>query len=68
MEKELKDVKDVKDVEMKEAPPIPTGPPVNTDAIDKKVWLVKVPRFVAEKWAEIQEEGVELGRVRIYNK
>ena len=47
---------------------MPTGPPVNTDAIDKKVWLVKVPKFVADKWAEIHEEGVELGRVRIYNK
>jgi transcription initiation factor TFIIF subunit beta len=31
-----------------------------------KAWLVKIPKFLAEKWSTIQEPGVELGRLRIY--
>ena len=39
---------------------------VDTENADTKVWLVKVPKFVAEHWASIEEPGVELGRMRIY--
>ena len=39
------------------------------DKQDTKVWLVKVPTFVAEKWQEASEAnpGTELGSVRIYD-
>ncbi|PVU89584.1 hypothetical protein BB559_005029 [Furculomyces boomerangus] len=36
--------------------------------IDTKVWLVKVPDFLAEKWSKIDESGSEIGKVRIYNQ
>jgi transcription initiation factor TFIIF subunit beta len=40
----------------------------NLDGQDTKVWLVKVPKFLAEKWAEINTEpGVELGVIRIHD-
>ncbi|RKP22798.1 transcription initiation factor IIF, beta subunit-domain-containing protein [Syncephalis pseudoplumigaleata] len=32
---------------------------------DTKVWLVKVPGFLAERWSDIGEENVDLGRIRI---
>ncbi|KAI9593432.1 transcription initiation factor IIF, beta subunit-domain-containing protein [Syncephalis fuscata] len=32
---------------------------------DTKVWLVKMPAFLAERWSEINEENVDLGRIRI---
>jgi transcription initiation factor TFIIF subunit beta len=38
---------------------------VNTESLDKKVWLVKIPKFIADKWSNT-EEGAELGKVRIY--
>jgi TFIIF, beta subunit N-terminus len=33
---------------------------------DTKVWLVKVPTFLMQKWEETSEQ--ELGKVRIYKK
>ena len=39
---------------------------VNTDNINKKVWLVKIPKFLAESWNKVGEPGVELGRLRIF--
>ncbi|KAJ3371210.1 General transcription factor IIF subunit 2, partial [Kappamyces sp. JEL0680] len=35
-------------------------------AAETKTWLVKIPSFIAEKWKEIPEAGVELGKMRIY--
>jgi transcription initiation factor TFIIF subunit beta len=35
---------------------------------DNKVWLVKIPTFVAERWSSITEPGVELGSLRIYKQ
>ncbi|KAI8051218.1 transcription initiation factor IIF, beta subunit-domain-containing protein [Syncephalis plumigaleata] len=32
---------------------------------DTKVWLVKVPGFLADRWSEIGEENADLGRIRI---
>ena len=40
---------------------------LNLNKKDTKVWLVKVPKFVAEKWSE-QPAGEELGKLRIYKK
>lgn len=38
------------------------------DDVNTKVWLVKVPKFLAEKWRSIDEDNVNLGSIRIYNK
>ncbi|RKO92136.1 transcription initiation factor IIF, beta subunit-domain-containing protein [Blyttiomyces helicus] len=35
--------------------------------MNRKVWLVKVPTFVAKKWASVGDDGAELGRVRIHS-
>ncbi|KAJ3059024.1 hypothetical protein HK102_010198, partial [Quaeritorhiza haematococci] len=43
------------------------GSELGMQNLERKVWLVKVPKFVAEKWNEMEGEGEELGRVRIYN-
>ncbi|KAI0312727.1 transcription initiation factor IIF, beta subunit-domain-containing protein [Amylostereum chailletii] len=32
-----------------------------------RVWLVKVPRFLMERWSAINAENVELARIRIYD-
>lgn len=39
---------------------------INTDAIEKRVWLVKLPKFLAEEWYQ-QPPNTELGLVRIHN-
>ncbi|KAJ2807054.1 hypothetical protein H4R20_001438 [Coemansia guatemalensis] len=42
---------------------------VNMDELGNKVWLVKVPMFLADKWKKQQrEDGVQLGKMRIYDK
>ncbi|KAI9354933.1 transcription initiation factor IIF, beta subunit-domain-containing protein [Pilaira anomala] len=38
------------------------------DDVDTKVWLVKVPSFLAKKWKDIDEDNLNLGTVRIYNR
>ncbi|KAI9478359.1 MAG: transcription initiation factor IIF, beta subunit-domain-containing protein [Benjaminiella poitrasii] len=38
------------------------------DDANTRVWLVKVPKFLAEKWRDIDEDNVNLGSIRIYNK
>ncbi|KZP00375.1 hypothetical protein CALVIDRAFT_273038 [Calocera viscosa TUFC12733] len=37
------------------------------DNVDKNVWLVKLPKFLMEKWASIQQEDVVLGTLRVYH-
>ncbi|KAJ2649631.1 hypothetical protein IWW40_002972 [Coemansia sp. RSA 1250] len=41
---------------------------VNMDELGSKVWLVKVPSFLAEKWKEPRENGIQLGKMRIYDR
>ncbi|KAJ2713435.1 hypothetical protein H4R19_002257 [Coemansia spiralis] len=41
---------------------------VNLDELGSKVWLVKVPTFLAERWKQAREDGVQLGKMRIYDK
>ncbi|KAJ2997718.1 hypothetical protein HDV02_005188 [Globomyces sp. JEL0801] len=41
--------------------------PIGIESKDTKVWLVKIPKFLADKWSSVQERGVELGKMRIYN-
>ncbi|KAJ2482740.1 hypothetical protein IWW56_000913 [Coemansia sp. RSA 2131] len=41
---------------------------VNMDELGSKVWLVKVPAFLAEKWKQTREDGVQLGKMRIYER
>ena len=36
--------------------------------METKVWLVKIPKFLAAKWNNLDSDGVELGNVRIYNE
>ncbi|KAI7857493.1 transcription initiation factor IIF, beta subunit-domain-containing protein [Circinella umbellata] len=38
------------------------------DNADTKVWLVKVPKFLANKWKQVDEDNVNLGSIRIYNE
>ncbi|KAI8330011.1 transcription initiation factor IIF, beta subunit-domain-containing protein [Choanephora cucurbitarum] len=38
------------------------------DDLAKRVWLVKVPKFLAERWRQVDEDNVRLGSIRIYNK
>jgi transcription initiation factor TFIIF subunit beta len=38
------------------------------DNADTKVWLVKVPKFLFERWNTIDEDNINLGSVRIYTK
>ncbi|KAK4701710.1 transcription initiation factor TFIIF subunit beta, partial [Phenoliferia sp. Uapishka_3] len=41
---------------------------LDINGLQQRVWLVKVPRFLMEKWNETQQEGVVLGRVRVYDE
>ena len=41
---------------------------LGVDRAGTKVWLVKIPKFVSERWSKITEPGVELGKIRIYKK
>ncbi|KAI9025244.1 transcription initiation factor IIF, beta subunit-domain-containing protein [Phycomyces nitens] len=38
------------------------------DNANTKVWLVKVPKFLANKWKAIDQDNVNLGSVRIYSQ
>ncbi|KAI9312405.1 transcription initiation factor IIF, beta subunit-domain-containing protein [Dichotomocladium elegans] len=38
------------------------------DSADTKVWLVKVPKFLAEKWRAVDQDNVNLGSIRIYSE
>ncbi|KAI8391768.1 transcription initiation factor IIF, beta subunit-domain-containing protein [Radiomyces spectabilis] len=38
------------------------------DSADTKVWLVKVPKFLANKWKTVDQDNVNLGSVRIYSQ
>ncbi|PVU90070.1 hypothetical protein BB561_005037 [Smittium simulii] len=40
---------------------------LNIAELDTRVWLVKVPEFLAKKWREQKDSGIELGKIRIYN-
>ncbi|KAG4303442.1 hypothetical protein PCK1_000406 [Pneumocystis canis] len=35
--------------------------------IKSKVWLVKVPKFLLDRWELVKEDGVDLGIIRIQN-
>lgn len=35
---------------------------------DRRVWLVKVPKFLLEKWQNVKSNNEELGRLRVYKK
>jgi len=37
------------------------------DNADRKVWLVKVPKFLFDKWSNVTMEGVEYGKLKIKN-
>ncbi|KAJ2519519.1 hypothetical protein H4217_002624, partial [Coemansia sp. RSA 1939] len=41
---------------------------VNMDKLDSKVWLVKVPQFLADKWKQQKSDGVQIGKIRIYDE
>ncbi|KAI8323830.1 hypothetical protein GQ54DRAFT_296534 [Martensiomyces pterosporus] len=36
--------------------------------VGNKVWLVKVPQFLAKKWGDSSGSGAEIGTVRIFDK
>ncbi|EIW57170.1 uncharacterized protein TRAVEDRAFT_168775 [Trametes versicolor FP-101664 SS1] len=42
--------------------------PLMMDAGLGKVWLVKIPRHLMERWSAIDEEGVHLASIRIYHQ
>ncbi|KAG0363799.1 transcription initiation factor IIF, beta subunit-domain-containing protein [Gamsiella multidivaricata] len=33
-----------------------------------QAWLVKIPKFLADRWATVNKDGVDLGKVRIFNQ
>jgi hypothetical protein len=33
---------------------------------DRKIWLVKVPEFLHEKWRNWDNESLEMGKVNVY--
>ncbi|KAI0035388.1 transcription initiation factor IIF, beta subunit-domain-containing protein [Vararia minispora EC-137] len=37
------------------------------DSGSGRVWLVKIPRFLMERWAAIQQDGIDLATIRIYD-
>jgi transcription initiation factor TFIIF subunit beta len=37
------------------------------DNAERKVWLVKVPKFLFDKWKEVKEEGIDYGTLKIKN-
>lgn len=37
------------------------------ELVDKAVWLVKLPKFLMEKWSAIEQEDVVLGTLRVYH-
>ncbi|ORX54466.1 transcription initiation factor IIF, beta subunit [Hesseltinella vesiculosa] len=39
---------------------------LNMDDLNTKIWLVKVPKFLASKWSDMEQDDVNLGSVRIY--
>ncbi|CAO3683672.1 unnamed protein product [Umbelopsis ramanniana] len=41
---------------------------LNISNIGTKIWLVKVPNFLAEKWKNVDQDSMNLGTVRIYNR
>jgi len=41
---------------------------LDLSATAQRVWLVKVPKFLMERWSEVQSEGQMLGRVRVYDE
>ncbi|KAJ2747578.1 hypothetical protein GGI20_000403 [Coemansia sp. BCRC 34301] len=41
---------------------------VSMDELASKVWLVKVPLFLAEKWKRPRKDGVQIGKIRIYDR
>ncbi|EJF58635.1 transcription initiation factor IIF beta subunit [Dichomitus squalens LYAD-421 SS1] len=41
--------------------------PLMMDAGNGRVWLVKIPRHLMERWSAIDEEGVPLATIRVYH-
>ncbi|KAG0037274.1 hypothetical protein BGZ82_002819 [Podila clonocystis] len=33
-----------------------------------QAWLVKIPKFLADRWSTVNKEGVDLGKVRIFRE
>lgn len=42
--------------------------PLDTDGSSRRIWMVKVPKFLLERWQSVDQDNVELGRLRVYNK
>lgn len=42
--------------------------PLDTDGAGRRIWMVKVPKFLLERWQGVTQDNVELGRLRVYNK
>ncbi|PIL35304.1 transcription factor [Ganoderma sinense ZZ0214-1] len=40
--------------------------PLMMDAGNGRVWLVKIPRHLMERWSAIDEEGIPLATIRVY--
>ncbi|TIA88917.1 hypothetical protein E3P99_02332 [Wallemia hederae] len=40
---------------------------INFDDSDNKVWLIKIPKFLKERWESVDEDALELGTLRVYN-
>jgi len=41
--------------------------PLMMDAGNGRVWLVKIPRFLMQRWSAIDAEGIHLATIRVYH-
>jgi len=41
--------------------------PLMMDAGNGRVWLVKIPKYLMERWSNIDEEGIHLATIRVYH-
>ncbi|KAJ9053917.1 hypothetical protein DSO57_1038557 [Entomophthora muscae] len=56
------------DTELNEQGTPTTTEALNLDECEDKVWLLKVPTFLADKWEEAMKEGADLGKLKFYNQ
>jgi transcription initiation factor TFIIF subunit beta len=40
---------------------------IDVSHASRRIWLVKLPDFLMERWSELQEQELELGSVRLYD-
>ncbi|GBE88062.1 Transcription initiation factor IIF subunit beta [Sparassis crispa] len=68
MEEEPKQFDAVHGVNDEDSQPDPDEPLLSPTDGYGRVWVVKIPKFLLERWSNIDEEGIELATIRVYNE